>query len=120
MRIIAIAALLLVASCGKSQPEEGRGVAQGGSGAEKIACAVEGASTFEPVCAVDRMSGPDGLVLTVRHPGGGFRRLQVTTDGRGVVPADGAESATIAILQDRLIEVAIGTDRYRLPATVRK
>ena len=123
MRIVPAAFFLLLASCGESEPEggaSGYGGPRAGGGAEKIACAVEGSTTFETACVVERTSGPEGLILTVRHPAGGFRRLQVTTDGRGVIPADGAEAATVRILEDRLIEVAVGSDRYRLPATVRK
>lgn len=59
-----------------------------------------------------------GLVLTLRHPDGAFRRLLVTRDGRGVVAADGAEPATTTVLGRDTIEVAIGGERYRLPATV--
>jgi hypothetical protein len=131
----ALLACLFLAACGDSRtPDSGAqpGASSGGtraeaeraaetaSGIEKIDCAVEGAAAYERVCLVERTSGAEGLVLTIRHPGGGFRRLQVTRDGRGVVPADGAESATVTILGDRLIEVAIAGERYKLPATVRK
>ena len=59
-----------------------------------------------------------GDMLTLRHPDGGFRRLRIVRDGRGLVSADGAEEAKLAIIDKGLIEVAIGADRYRLPATV--
>ena len=55
----------------------------------------------------------------VRKPDGGFRRLRVTRDGRGVVAADGAERAQVTIIADDRIEVSIGGDTFRLPATVR-
>jgi hypothetical protein len=57
-------------------------------------------------------------VLTLHNPDGGFHRLLVTKDGRGVVAADGAEPAIVRVVGEREIEVAIGGDRYRLPATV--
>jgi hypothetical protein len=124
MRKTAFAALLLLSACGEPEtsPNGTREVveSEAPAGVEKINCAVEGASAFERACGVERTSGPNGLVLTVRHPSGGFRRLQVTKDGRGVIPADGAESAAVRILDDRHIEVAIGADRYQLPATVGK
>lgn len=124
MRAFPLAGLLLLAGCGdpKASREETQAAAtaEAPPGAEKVDCAVNGAVAFERVCTVERISGADGLVLTLRHPSGGFRRLQVTKDGRGVVPADGAEGAAVTVLDDNHIEVAIGSDRYRLPATVRK
>jgi hypothetical protein len=124
MRELFVLAVLVLAACG--DPKATRGQSQAAAeaeappGAEKIDCAVNGALAFEPVCVVERVTGGTGLVLTIRHPSGGFRRLQVTADGRGVIPADGAESAAVRILDDAHIEVAIGSDRYKLPATIRK
>lgn len=85
---------------------------------DRIECAVDGAAAFERVCTVERTAGPEAL-LTLRSPDGSFRRLAVTSDGRGVSAADGAEAATVAVVSGNLIEVSIGSDRYRLPARVR-
>ena len=85
---------------------------------ERIECAVDGAAQLARVCIVERSRRP-GLVLTIRSPSGGFRRLEVTEDGRGVAAADGAEEAVGKVVGADLIEVAGGGDRYRLPATVR-
>lgn len=84
----------------------------------KIECSAKGETAFAYVCAIDRTETQDGLFLTLRHPDGGFRRLLVTKDGRGVVAADGAEEAVVTVLAPDLIEVALGGARYRLPATV--
>ena len=84
----------------------------------EVACAIGGAKVFADVCAVERVRGKDGLMLVVRHPDGGFRRFAVLDDGRGVAVADGAEEASIAIDGDT-IEIAVGDNRYRLPATVK-
>lgn len=86
---------------------------------ERIDCAVDGAAAFARVCAVERASGRSGLILTIRGPSGSFRRLVTTSDGRGVMAADGAEEAVVQVIGKDLIEVAIGSDRYRLPARVR-
>ena len=59
------------------------------------------------------------MLFTIRSPSGSFRRLAATSDGRGVMAADGAEEATVAIVGKGLIEVSIGGNRYRLPATIR-
>lgn len=84
-----------------------------------VPCARSGQREMRRECLIERTEGRDGLVLTMRHPDGAFRRLLVTKDGRGVVAADGAELATVTVLDPRRIEVKIAGDRYELPATVR-
>ncbi len=122
MRTLPTAALLfLLAACGDPDKATEEALAAAGEKAAddgRIECAAEGAEAFERVCTMERVKGPEGTTLTIRHPSGGFRRLLVTTDGRGVVAADGAEPAEVTTLGDDRIEVAIGTERYRLPATV--
>ena len=91
-----------------------------GASEDRIECAAAGTEAFETVCTVERMTNEKGeLVLTVRDPTGGFRRLLVTRDGRGVIAADGAEPAKVTVIEGNRIEVAIAGDRYRLPATVK-
>lgn len=84
---------------------------------ERVECAVDGATAFERVCTVERTPGPE-ILFTLRSPSGSFRRVVATRDGRGVVAADGAEPATVTVIGKDMIEVAIGSDRYRLPARV--
>ena len=72
-----------------------------------------GADTVAPPAGT-----PNGRRTVVRHPDGGFRRLRIVQDGRGLVSADGAEEAKLVIIDKGLIEVTVGDDRYRLPATV--
>jgi hypothetical protein len=85
----------------------------------RIVCARQGSSDFARACTVDRTDSGAGEVLTVRHSDGAFHRLLITRDGRGVIAADGAEKAIVTVLGSNSIEVALGGDRYRLPATVR-
>ncbi|WP_374138870.1 MULTISPECIES: hypothetical protein [unclassified Sphingomonas] len=85
--------------------------------ADRITCAIAPASALTRTCIVETAQDADGQLLTIRHPDGGFRRLRVTTDGRGVIAADGAEVAIVKLVSDYEIEVAIGGDRYMLPAT---
>ena len=119
---IATLPLLLLAGCG--DPGEARRDALTAS-AERAAddggidCAVAGSGAFARACTMERLSGPDGTTLTLYHPDGGFRRLLVTGDGRGVAAADGADPATVSVIGDNRIEVEIAGDRYLLPATVK-
>ena len=108
-RISSLAMLLLLPACSQAAEAPDPG--------SLIECAIGGAGAFSRECAVERVREDGGLVLTVRHPDGGFRRFAVTEDGMGVAPADGAEPATIT-LREGGIEVAVGADRYRFPATV--
>jgi hypothetical protein len=112
-RISSAAFALIVAGCGSggvgADPEDGR---------EAIACALSDAVAFSGVCRVEQLQTEQGVLLVISHPDGGFRRMRVTLDGRGVIAADGAEPARIKILGDDRIEVRLAQDRYRLPATV--
>ncbi|WBH16399.1 hypothetical protein [Sphingomonas radiodurans] len=85
----------------------------------RVQCAPGGAEKFARVCEIERAETERGVVLTLRHPDGGFRRMLVTSDGRGVVAADGAEPAAVTLVGTDEIEVAIGDDHYRLPATLK-
>jgi hypothetical protein len=105
-----LAALLLLATGCGGPPAPPAG--------ELVECAVDGATAFARVCTVERSAGPD-VLFTLRAPSGSFRRLAATSDGRGVMAADGAEEAKVRLVGDGLIEVSIGGDRYRLPATIR-
>ncbi|RHW17244.1 hypothetical protein D1610_11925 [Sphingomonas gilva] len=118
MRISSGLALLLLAACGEGAADP-NAIAPASDDAGEIECAAPGDAEFARVCTLDRMQSDEGLILTVRRPDGGFHRLLVTTDGRGVVSADGAEPATVSVIGDNRIEVAVGGARYRLPATVK-
>jgi hypothetical protein len=118
---------LLLAACGTADPAANNeallesevqtrsDLAESG----RVYCAVSGVEGFRPECQIERRQSDEGLVLTMHHPDGGFRRLLVTDDGRGLIAADGAEPAIVTPVSEREIEVSIGFDRYRLPATVR-
>ncbi len=121
-QILAVAALLSfpLAACGRGPSGADVEAQQKAetAGDRQIPCA-RGTAALAPTCTVEQALGKDGLILTVRHADGAFRRLLVTQDGRGVIAADGAEEAKITVVGSEGIEVALGGDRYRLPATVR-
>jgi hypothetical protein len=101
---------LLLAGCGQSPTQDAVP-----KNAPRIACAVNGAPMAD-VCGVEHQATPSGPVLVLRHPDGGFRRVRIVSDGRGVITADGAIPARVKILDPTSIEVEIDGDTYRLPA----
>lgn len=105
----------LLSACGQAPVPEEQTITRS---ADRIACAQNGAK-LAPACTVEREQTGRGLLLTLRHPDGAFRRLLVTQDGRGVGAADGAEPARVTLTGANEIEVALGGDRYRLPATAK-
>ncbi len=112
---VSFVAIVSLASCGE---QEGNQAAQGGT-AERIECALAGSKSFERVCTTEMMPGEKGQMLVVRHPDGGFRRFNILTDGRGLVPADGFDETSIKIIGGGMIEVSSADDRYRLPASIK-
>lgn len=116
---VALLSLALVA-CGGEKAATQIAAEQASESADdlRIPCA-RGTAALETVCTIEQTKGDTGPILTIRHPDGGFRRLLVTDDGRGVVAADGAEVAKIGLIEGNGIEVTIGGARYRLPATVK-
>lgn len=124
--LCAAAALLTLAACDPGpvktkadHVEDARAQAARDAAEGRIPCALGGGGDFTTRCTIDRAQTQDGLMLTIRHPDGGFHRLRVARDGRGVIAADGAQAATVTIIDRDAIEVAIDDARYRLPATVK-
>jgi len=106
---LVVIAVALLAGCKERQADQPRPAPKG-----DVQCAIDGAADFSRSCALEQLDG----VLTLRHANGGFRRLLVTKDGRGVIAADGAEPAKVTIVGKDEIEVTLGRDRYRLPTTI--
>jgi hypothetical protein len=111
--LLLLAPVLLVAACGKAEAPNAT-VSDDG----RIDCRIGADGQFQRYCTVERAPGAEGLLLTVRKPDGGFRRLVAPRDGRGVAAADGAEQPQVTIVGENLIEVAIGGDAFRLPARI--
>ena len=106
----------MLAGCGQNATT---GQAAAGAQDDRIECRIANSPQFDRFCTIEYGESDAGRTLVVRKPDGGFRRLLVARDGRGVVAADGAEPAQVTIIADDRIEVAIGGDTFRLPATVR-
>jgi hypothetical protein len=82
-----LALVLLLAACGASDDAI--------PGTRPVDCRLADAKAFERICTVERIDSPDGPVLVARAPDGGFRRLLIVKDGRGVIAADGAEPVEV-------------------------
>nr|WP_047165437.1 hypothetical protein [Sphingomonas sp. Y57] len=106
----AVTAALLLTACG--------GADDRAAGVRPIDCRLAEAKDFEQICTVERTDSPDGPVLVARGPDGGFRRLLIVEDGRGVIAADGAEPIDVRSAGSGHIDVTAGGMVYRLPAKV--
>ncbi|MGN6376312.1 MAG: hypothetical protein ACTHMG_12270 [Sphingomonas sp.] len=113
---------LALAACGRGTSNDQAATTDAETAAEsgKVACAPRGATEFRQDCRLDRVADRDGLILVLTNPDGGFHRLRVTQDGHGVAAADGAEPVSVALDGTNTIQVGIGGDRYRLPATIKR
>ncbi len=114
LRLVLLAGVTALAACSGSGTESAEAPVDEDS---LIACAIGSASEFTRNCSVEREIVDGQLFLVIHHDDGGFRRLKVLTDGSGLIAADGADPAQISIF-DGEIEVAVGNDRYMLPATI--
>ncbi|WP_170005317.1 hypothetical protein [Pseudopontixanthobacter vadosimaris] len=99
-----------VAACGNPPTQ-----AQADPGARAIECSLDGGGMTSE-CQVETVTVANGKYLIIRHPGGGFRRMEEARDGRGLVSADGAGELE-RLLDGDILEVAVDGDRYRFPAT---
>ncbi len=100
---------LLLAAC--TGGEGGEPLPEG----EPVFCALAGSQQFVDQCRVERSTVDGAKVIVVRHPDGGFRRLEVSQDGQNLLAADGADQSQSALKGDRY-EVILGDDRYVIPA----
>jgi hypothetical protein len=119
--VLALAALAGCSSAEESEaaPVEADEVAEAPEGAELIECAIGGGQWFLRECTVEQAQLDGARILTVRHPDGGFRRFELVSDGRGLAVADGAVEAVTEIHEGNRLDVSVGNDRYRFPATIR-
>ena len=81
-----------------------------------IPCALDGATSFDSTCAVERSKVDQSTLLAVIHPDGGFRRFEQLPDGSGLAAVAGADEVAQTLSGDTL-EISIAANRYRFPAT---
>lgn len=109
MRISSLTATLLLAGCGQTGGKGEQAVP-----AEKIRCALDGATGLALDCSLERATEDGRQLFVVRHPDGKFRRLSANADGQNLLAADGADQSQSALKGDRW-EVILGDDRYVIP-----
>lgn len=107
---LAFCALTAVSAC-SPQGDEVRG--------DPIACAIGHAGKLERTCRLERTGTGTALQFVVHHADGGFRRLELAPDGKGLLPSDGADKAVSVVTPDA-IELTIGPDSYRIPLELLK
>ncbi len=114
---------LLLSSCGgeKTTLADAEKAADNEAAADgKVECALAGRTEFSRSCFTERVTGPEGQLLVIRNPDGGFRRFKILGGGKGLEPADGFDdSFRIKLIDEDRIEVASGDDLYRLPAAIK-
>jgi hypothetical protein len=120
---VSLCAFALLAACNKTDDKSlelaEKAADEAAINDGKIECALAGKKDFGRVCETERIAGPNGQILVIRHPDGGFRRFKVLTDGRGLAAAEGADPTSIKILNSGEIELTSGDDLYRLPAQLK-
>src|SRR5438874_8456986 len=113
LRISSAVLLAALAACSaKSTSSDAAGKL--GEAAATAPCALAGATKFTADCGVERSNVDGRVVLTMRHPDGGFRRLIELDGGKNFAAADGSDAAAIKP-NGREIEVTLGDDHYLLP-----
>ncbi len=125
---VAAVGVLVLAACSDNPVAEGQGEASPVEAAKSdemvpsgdtIPCALNGATEMQNVCKHSVIGGGEAAQLLLEGPEGDFRRFTILTDGRGLEPSDGAEPATIKLLDGGKIEVSVGDDIFVLPAKVK-
>lgn len=110
-RSVALLACTALAAC-----SAGAGQPQAEQGAERIECAIGQGGEFGPDCLVEQAESDGAQLLVVRHPDGGFRRFEKLGDGRGLRAMDGSDEARLKFAGG-ILEVTVGGDAYRFPAS---
>ena len=112
-KIAAVALIVVLAACSRG------GVAETAQGARKIDCALGGAAKFASGCTVETVVDDGHKLFIVRARDGSFRRCAAVDDGRGAVPADGAEDSSAQWAGNGRLQLTVGSDRYLFPASER-
>ena len=121
--ILCLLTIVGLAACGNNDgdalDDAGVAAAQEAALDGRVECALAGSVIFKRICTAERTAAANADILFIRHADGGFRRFRILTDGRGLAPADGFDETKISLMENGMIEVSSGDDRYRLPAQIK-
>lgn len=81
-------------------------------GGQPVECALGNSADFRHGCRLVEIAGKGATYFIVRHPDGGFRRLELADSETGFVAGDGAAASSSAREGDYVI-LSVGGDRYR-------
>jgi len=113
----ALALAVLLAACGAEEPgamTNGAAPPKPGQPDNRIDCLLAGMARAERVCSMEYSQSPDGPVVLLRRPDGGFRRLLRTPERPFYVAADGAEQPVVIQTRDGVTRIQIGGDQFDL------
>ena len=116
----ALAALLLAACSvkgeqGQAGPSAGATAAASASAApETVSCALKGATAYKDQCTVEHSQSEGKQFIVLRHPDGGFRRLEELEPGKRYKSVDGADEVAVDANGNDL-ELTVGDDHYLFP-----
>ena len=104
--VFALTAVLGVAACSEPAPEI---AAEGG---DVVECALDGSGTFAPDCRLLELPATQGSAWMIRHPDGGFHRVERDAASGAYVTGDGAIKAEF-VTEGGYNMLTIDDDRYR-------
>ncbi|QPD00148.1 hypothetical protein [Qipengyuania soli] len=111
---LAFSMLLAVGALGGCSAEVSPDVAE--QGGRPVECALGNAADFEPGCRLVEVADKGATYFIVRHPDGGFRRLELAETASGFVAGDGA-AASMSTREGDYVILSVGGDRYRWKET---
>jgi hypothetical protein len=108
LRISSLSLLVAVAACSPGQEADMSAIK------ESVPCAFGEAKIANINCPVERSTVDGKTILTIIHPDGGFRRLEMIDGGKSYVAADGFEEIQGGP-NGKDIEIILGDAHYVLP-----
>ncbi len=113
--------VILLAACsaksgdGQASPSgEASAPASASTAPATVSCALNGTREFKDECQLERSAGEGRSYIVLRHPDGGFRRIEELEAGKRYKSLDGADEVVVEANEADL-ELTIGDDHYLFP-----
>jgi len=107
---LGIAATAMLAACSAGS-QGGERATTSDAPTEKVACALNGSKDYRSECTVERSKEGGKMLLLLRHPNGGFRRLEEIEPLKRYAALDGADQPEVTP-NGADSEVSVGDDHY--------